>query len=114
MIGDTLYACLTGEPRRSHELYDSDKLSLLYRLVLEDEAKGDSIHRLIFELNEKAKERISEEEKKKRRKTQAQYDADALKDTTSREDGFEEPMMNNPAETLQSAQIGNPAAAQMQ
>jgi|TARA_B110000285_G_scaffold223307_1_gene278621 hypothetical protein len=31
MIGDTLYACLYGGERRKHELYDQDKISLLYR-----------------------------------------------------------------------------------
>lgn len=31
MIGDTLYACLYGAERRKHELYDQDKISLLYR-----------------------------------------------------------------------------------
>ena len=79
MIGDTLNACLTGEPRRSHELYDSDKLSLLYRLILEDDGTGNSIQKLVFELNEKAKNKISEEEKAQRRKAQAMADADALK-----------------------------------
>ena len=40
MIGDTLYACLTGPARRAHELYDSDKLSLLYRDILADSGSG--------------------------------------------------------------------------
>jgi hypothetical protein len=40
MIGDTLYACLTGTARRSHELYDSEKLYLLYRDILNDDGKG--------------------------------------------------------------------------
>ena len=35
MIGDTLKGCLTGEPRRNHELYDNDKISLLYRKILD-------------------------------------------------------------------------------
>jgi hypothetical protein len=43
MIGDTLYACLGGEARRNHELYDSDKLSLLYRDILLDTGTGNGI-----------------------------------------------------------------------
>lgn len=31
MVGDTLRACLTGTQRRNHDLYDHDKISLLYR-----------------------------------------------------------------------------------
>ena len=55
MIGQTLYACLTGEERRHHELFDQDKISLLYRIILEDNGKESSIERLIIQLNEKAK-----------------------------------------------------------
>jgi hypothetical protein len=47
MIGDTLYACLEGSERRNHELYDSDKLSLLYRDILEDSGVGGGIQELI-------------------------------------------------------------------
>ena len=43
MIGDTLYACLTGPARRAHELYDSDKLSLLYKSILSDKGEGEGI-----------------------------------------------------------------------
>lgn len=67
MIGDTLYACLEGSARRNHELYDSDKLSYLYRDILEDTGDGNGIQELIVRLNEKAKHRIGEEEKAKRR-----------------------------------------------
>jgi seryl-tRNA synthetase len=37
MIGDTLNACLIDEPRRRHELYDNDKISLLYKMILDDD-----------------------------------------------------------------------------
>ena len=43
MIGDTLYACLTDEARRNHELYDSEKLYLLYKNILADEGNGEGI-----------------------------------------------------------------------
>jgi len=71
MIGDTLYACLEGSARRNHELYDSDKLSLLYRDILEDSGEGNGIANMIMRLNEKAKHKIGEEEKAKRRLQQA-------------------------------------------
>jgi hypothetical protein len=67
MIGSTLYACLTGEQRRNHELYDQDKLSLLYRTILSDDGKETNIERLIVQLDEKAKNLIDEEERKARR-----------------------------------------------
>jgi hypothetical protein len=78
MIGDTLYACLEGSERRNHELYDSDKLSLLYRDILDDSGVGGGIQELIFRLNEKAKYKIGEEEKAKRRLQQATAEAAAL------------------------------------
>ena len=67
MIGETLDACLTGEERRSHELYANDKISLLYRIVLEDTGMGGDIQKLIIRLNEDAKYAIEDEERKKRR-----------------------------------------------
>jgi hypothetical protein len=67
MIGDTLYACLTGPARRAHELYDSDKLSLLYRDILADSGTGQGIQALIHQLNERAKQRVGDEEKARRR-----------------------------------------------
>lgn len=67
MIGETLDACLTGEERRSHELYANDKISLLYRIVLEDSGEGCNIQRLIIKLNEQAKYAIEDEERRKRR-----------------------------------------------
>jgi len=67
MIGETLDACLTGEERRNHELYENDKISLLYRIVLEDSGAGGDIQKLIIRLNEDAKYAIEDEERKKRR-----------------------------------------------
>lgn len=55
MIGETLEACLTGAERRNHELYLSDKISLLYKIVLEDSGEGANIQKLIIQLNEQAK-----------------------------------------------------------
>jgi len=48
MVGDTLNACLIGEERRRFELYESDKIALLYRLILEDEGDGNNIQKLII------------------------------------------------------------------
>ena len=56
-------ACLLGETRRKHELFDNDVLSRLYKMILsddEDERAGimDQIHKL----GEAAKEAIGKEE----------------------------------------------------
>ena len=67
MIDETLDATLTGEERRNHELYAQDKISLLYKIVLEDTGAGDAIQKLIIRLNEDAKYAIEDEERKKRR-----------------------------------------------
>ena len=76
MIGDTLRASLKGEAKRNHDLYDHDKLYLLYRMILTDEGAGDDaqtdIERAIIQLNDRAKQVIEEEEKRKRRKPGAQ------------------------------------------
>ena len=67
MIDETLDATLTGEERRNHELYANDKISLLYKIVLEDTGAGDAIQKLIIRLNEDAKYAIEDEERRKRR-----------------------------------------------
>mmetsp|Transcript_9429 Transcript_9429/g.14456 ORF Transcript_9429/g.14456 Transcript_9429/m.14456 type:complete len:81 (-) Transcript_9429:2017-2259(-) len=48
MVGDTLKACLIGEERRRFELYESDKISLLYKLILDDDGDGSNIQKLII------------------------------------------------------------------
>lgn len=52
VVGDTLRACLTGVERRRHELYDNDKIQLLYQLILEDDGGGSLIEKEIIHLNE--------------------------------------------------------------
>ena len=42
MIGDTLKACLVGEMRYKHQIYDHEKISLYYRLILEDRGGEES------------------------------------------------------------------------
>ena len=43
-IGDTLRSCLTGPERRRHELYDTDKIQLLYEVILNDDGiRGSQI-----------------------------------------------------------------------
>ena len=71
IVSDTLRACLGGQERRRHELYDNDKVALLYQYILEDEGAAESsqIQRDIIHLNEQARLVIDEEEKRKRRKT---------------------------------------------
>lgn len=41
MIGDTLRAALTGGMRRAHELYDHEKISLLYKIILTQEESSN-------------------------------------------------------------------------
>ena len=48
MIGDTLNACLMDETRRRHEIYDQDKISLLYQVILEDDGQGENVQRMII------------------------------------------------------------------
>lgn len=54
VVGDTLRACLTGVERRRHELYDNDKIALLYQLILQDDGESGAslIEREIIHLNE--------------------------------------------------------------
>lgn len=69
MICETMEACLMKETRRNHELYNADKMSLLYRIILsEDEAEAGDIRRAIQRLTDQAKSAIGEEEKAYRRK----------------------------------------------
>lgn len=68
MIGDTMRACLTGGQRRNHELYNHEKLGLLYQVVLaddDDEAEGGvtDIERTIIEMNDRAAKAVEEFEK---------------------------------------------------
>ena len=73
MVGDTLKAVLGGHERRAHELYEAEKNSLLYKLVLTDNDGDDGmIRRLMDELTIKASDVIEEEEKAKRRQMQMQ------------------------------------------
>ena len=54
MIGETLKACLTGEMTRKHELYDNEKIQLLYSVILGDSGSGSDIQKLISKLNAQA------------------------------------------------------------
>ena len=56
MINETLEASLTNQPRRNHELYNADKMSLLYKMILsEDEHEEGDIRRCIQKLTEDAR-----------------------------------------------------------
>jgi len=87
MIDETLLACLTGEERRSHELYAQDKISLLYRIVLEDTGAGLDIQKLIISLNEAAKYAIEDEERRKRRNAPPVDEANAMGSSDSEDGG---------------------------
>lgn len=67
MIAETLEATLTGVERRNHELYNNDKTSLLYRLILSNEEEGSNIVKLVREMTDVARQVIDEEERQARR-----------------------------------------------
>jgi hypothetical protein len=67
MISDTISSVASRGIRKRLEGYDSEKMALLYKVVLEDKGVG-SILRLITKLNERAKKELDEEEKKKKRR----------------------------------------------
>lgn len=74
MIGDTLRACLTGNQRRNHELYNHEKLGMLYSVVLADDdenAEGGvtDIERTIIEMNDRASKAVEEFEKNRNKKS---------------------------------------------
>lgn len=81
MINDTLEACLKDEPRRMNELYHSDKISLLYKQVLDDKGEDRyAITQLIRDLNYKAKYVLDEEEKIKKRMAAEEEEAELLQE----------------------------------
>ena len=69
MIGDTLRASLKGEQRRNHELYNHEKLNLLYSEVLSEDKEEENddhltqVEKLILELNKRAADQIEKGEK---------------------------------------------------
>lgn len=67
MVSETLGAILGRRERKRLEAYDTEKMALLYKIVLEDKGVAN-IQRLIIQLNEKAKRDIEEEEKRKKRR----------------------------------------------
>jgi hypothetical protein len=58
-----LDACLGGEDRVKHQRYTAQKVSVLYRSLLEDTGKTLRIQQLIAEINAKARHTIDEEER---------------------------------------------------
>ena len=67
MITDTLCSVLSSKERARLESYDAEKMSIMYKAVLEDKGLG-SIQQKITQLNERAKCEIDDEEKKKKRR----------------------------------------------
>ena len=58
IVATTLRASLTGEARRNHELYDQDKMHLLFKSLIEEDYKPGDLESMIFELNTEAKKRV--------------------------------------------------------
>jgi hypothetical protein len=58
---------LGGRERRRLELYDNDKNSLLYQLLLDDDGTGD-IQEMMRKLHDKASNEIEKQDKAMKRK----------------------------------------------
>jgi len=57
---------LSGKERRRLELYDSDKISILYQYILDDDDQSN-IKEIMKGLHDKASEEIEEEDRRKKR-----------------------------------------------
>lgn len=68
MITDTLNSISQKSERKRLENYDTEKMALLYKVILEDQGVA-SILRLITKLNERAKKDLEEDDKIKKRRT---------------------------------------------
>ena len=58
IISTTLKACLTGEARRNHDLYDLDKMHLLFKAIIDEDGQPGDLDRMILNLNNEAKKRV--------------------------------------------------------
>ena len=67
MVADTLNAVLGHAERKRLENYDIEKMSVLYKAVLEDKGLAN-IQNLINQINENARKDLDEEEKKRKRR----------------------------------------------
>eukprot|EP00347_Sterkiella_histriomuscorum_P021638 403333283 len=67
-LTETLMSVLSQKERRRLEHYDSEKMALLYKCVLDDNSTLANIQRLITQLNERARREVEEEEKKRKRR----------------------------------------------
>ena len=54
-IYDSLSTCLKGDERRRHELFNEQKISKLYKIILRDDGEKLSILELIDQLTAKAR-----------------------------------------------------------
>ena len=78
-----LDACLGGEQRIKHKRYTDERMSVLYRTLLDDTGRTLRIQELIKEITAKANRSIEEEERQKRRLAtlKDKEAADSLEDT---------------------------------
>ena len=67
-ITETLNCVLGLKERRRLEVYDTEKMAVLYKVLLDDNAGLAEIGLLITQLNEKARKELEEEEKRRKRK----------------------------------------------
>lgn len=67
IVATTLRACLTGEARRNHELYDLDKMHLLFKAIIDEDGQPGDLERMILDLNAEAKKRVEAMQEMKER-----------------------------------------------
>lgn len=58
IVATTLRGCLTGDARRNHELYDQDKMHLLFKCIIEDEGQPGDLEGTIHDMNVEARKRV--------------------------------------------------------
>lgn len=67
MITEHLNACLTGDMRVKHKLYNDSKVQLIFKALLDDTGTTLRIQELIKDINAIARRRVDEEEREQRR-----------------------------------------------
>jgi hypothetical protein len=67
MITEHLDACLLGESRVRHRLYNDKKVQVLFKALLEDTGYTPKIQDLIKQVNDYARRKIDEDEREARR-----------------------------------------------
>ena len=96
MITEHLDACLTGDNRVKHKLYNASKVQLIFKALLDDTGTTLKIQDLIKDINSIARRRVDEEEREQRRvaaNKEREASLESVAETTQQDDTDEEPMI---------------------